>query len=101
MIKLPIKVKPYKHQIAAFEFAQEKLTDNSGIALLMDMGLGKSLTSIAIIGYKFLINKLEKALIICPTSIINVWLEEFEKFADYPYSIESITGTMEKRKKKL
>jgi SNF2 family DNA or RNA helicase len=101
VIKLPIKVKPYKHQIAAFEFAQEKLIDNSGIALLMDMGLGKSLTSIAIIGYKFLNNKIEKALIICPTSIINVWLEEFQKFADYPYSIESITGTMEKRKKKL
>ena len=53
-MKLPIKVKPYEHQVKAFNFAEEKLTDYSGIALLMDMGLGKSLTSIAIIGDKYL-----------------------------------------------
>ena len=101
-MKLPIKVKPYEHQVKAFNFAEEKLTDYSGIALLMDMGLGKSLTSIAIIGDKYLKSKIEKVLVICPTSIINVWEEEFKKFADYDYSLESIVGsTMSKRKEKL
>ena len=102
MMKLPIKVKPYEHQVKAFNFAKEKLKENSGIALLMDMGLGKSLTSIAIVGDRFNNNEIERVLVICPTSIINVWQEEFNKFADYEYSLEMIVGsTMEKRKQKL
>lgn len=101
-MKLPIKVKPYEHQQRAYEFAQDKLKEDSGIALLMDMGLGKSLTSIAIIGEKFLTNKIERVLIVCPTSIINVWYKEFEKFAEFDYNLECITGTtMQKRKEKL
>ncbi len=101
-MELPIKVKPYNHQKVAFDFALEKLEERGCAALLMDMGLGKSLTSIAIIGQLYKSNKIEKVLIICPTSIISVWQEEFEKFADYDYNIESITGTtMDNRKKKL
>ena len=101
-MELPIKVKPYNHQKVAFNFALEKLEERGCAALLMDMGLGKSLTSIAIIGQLYKSNKIEKVLIICPTSIISVWQEEFEKFADYDYNIESITGTtMDNRKKKL
>ena len=107
--KLPIKAKPYAHQIKAFNFAINKLKlDAPGenaigaCALLMDMGLGKSLTSIAIIGHAWKLKKILKVLIICPTSIINVWLDEFKKFANYEYSIEALTGSMmSKRKDKL
>lgn len=101
-MELPIKVKPYQHQKVAFNFALKKLESNNCCALLMDMGLGKSLTSIAIIGDLYKQQKIEKALIICPSSIISVWQEEFNKFADYEYNIESIIGTtMSKRKDKL
>lgn len=106
--KLPIKVKPYEHQIKAFNFAIKKLKLDCGedaigaCALLMDMGLGKSLTSIAVIGHGFKKKRINKVLIVCPTSIINVWITEFKKFADYDYSIEALTGTlMSKRKDKL
>ena len=101
-MKLPIKVKPYKHQRIAFNFALDKLKQEGCAALLMDMGLGKSLTSIAIIGQLYKENKIDKVLVVCPTSIISVWQKEFDKFADYEYHIESIVGsTMTKRKEKL
>lgn len=106
--KLPIKVKPYEHQVKAFNFAIKKLKLDCGdnavgsCALLMDMGLGKSLTSIALIGHAYKKRLVSKVLIVCPTSIINVWISEFKKFADYDYSIEALTGTlMSKRKDKL
>lgn len=101
-MKLPIKVKPYQHQKIAFNFAIEKLEQEGCAALLMDMGLGKSLTSIAIAGQLYQENKIERVLVVCPTSIISVWEKEFVKFADYDYFVESIVGsTMSKRKEKL
>lgn len=101
-MNLPIKVKPYKHQEIAFNFAIEKLEQEGCAALLMDMGLGKSLTSIAIAGQLYQENKIERVLVVCPTSIISVWEKEFVKFADYDYFVESIVGsTMSKRKEKL
>ena len=101
-MELPIKVKPYHHQKVAFDFALEKLEENGSAALLMDMGLGKSLTSISIIGQLYKENKIDKVLVVCPTSIISVWQKEFDKFADYEYHIEAIIGsTMTKRKEKL
>ena len=101
-MELPIKVKPYNHQKIAFDFALEKLEQNGCAALLMDMGLGKSLTSIAIIGQLYKEQKIDKALVVCPTSIISVWQKEFDKFADFEYHIEAIIGsTMTKRKEKL
>jgi len=101
-MKLPIKVKPYNHQKIAFNFAIEKLEQEGCAALLMDMGLGKSLTSIAIAGQLYQENKIERVLVVCPTSIISVWEKEFVKFADYDYYVESIVGsTMSKRKEKL
>ncbi len=101
-MKLPIKVKPYEHQKVAVNFAMEKLESNGCAALLMDMGLGKSLTSIAIIGLLLQEEKVNKVLVVCPSSIINVWEKEFQKFADYNFNVESIIGsTMSKRKEKL
>lgn len=101
-MELPIKVKPYKHQQIACDFAIPKLKSEGCAALLMDMGLGKSFTSIAIIGHLFQEALIERVLVVCPTSIINVWEKEISKFADYDYNVESITGsTMSKRKAKL
>lgn len=102
MKELPIKVNPYEHQKVAVNFAMDKLESNGCAALLMDMGLGKSLTSIAIIGLLLQEEKINKVLVVCPSSIINVWEKEFQKFADYNFNVESIIGsTMTKRKEKL
>jgi predicted helicase len=55
--RMPVKAHPYDHQQRAYEFAcrQFGLTGRNpppsrGIALLMEMGTGKTLTTIAVAG---------------------------------------------------
>ena len=54
--RMPIKVTPYEHQKKAFAFACEKfgimdeLPKSRGTALLMEMGTGKTIVSIAVAG---------------------------------------------------
>lgn len=54
---LPIKVKPFEHQVRAFEFACRLFGLNDGAplscgcAFLMEMGCGKTLSAIAVAGF--------------------------------------------------
>ncbi len=102
-----IKAKPFHHQVKAFEFCCHKfgIWDNyvksHGVALLMEMGTGKSLVSIAVAGCLFQHDKIDKVLIVAPLSILGVWEEEFEKFADFPYSLTILKGTVEKKREQL
>ena len=89
--RMPVKAHPYDHQQRAYEFAcrQFGLTGcnpppSRGVALLMEMGTGKTLTTIAVAGRLLLDHKIERMLIVAPLSILGVWQEEFQKFADYP-----------------
>ena len=72
-----------------------------GIALLMEMGTGKSLTTIAVAGRLFLNRKIERMLIVAPMSILGVWQEEFRKFADFEYSLTILNGSESKKIEKL
>lgn len=96
-IKMPIKAKPYKHQKEAFEFVMNKFEKSGGTALLVEMGLGKSLISIAVAGALYKAEKIRKLLIVCPLSICGVWEEEFEKFADFEYHLQILKGTSDKK----
>ncbi len=58
-----------------------------GCAFLMDMGTGKTITTIAVAGTLFRQNRITKLLVVAPKSIVDVWEQEFEKFADFPYSL--------------
>lgn len=104
---MPIKVKPYEHQYSAFKFACEKfglLPGNSrsrGVALLMEMGTGKTLTSIGIAGALYLSGKVKKVLVVSPLSIVCVWEQEFQRFADFPYTVTVLKGTKEDKIKAL
>ncbi|MCL1953250.1 MAG: DEAD/DEAH box helicase, partial [Firmicutes bacterium] len=86
-IPLPIKATPYQHQIAAFNFALSTYNTSKGFALLADMGTGKTITSIAIMGRLYLDNKISRVLIAAPKSILPVWHTELAKFADFEYTI--------------
>ena len=72
-----------------------------GFALLMEMGTGKTITSIAIVGKAYLTGKIKHLLILAPKSIIAVWEDEFSKFADFPYSLSVLTGTSQNKTKLL
>ena len=106
-IPMPIKVQPFDHQQRAYDFVcnlfglttfEEKC---SGAGLLMEMGCGKSLVGLAVMGTLSRLSLIDRALIVCPLSITGVWESELEKFADYPYSLTILKGTMQKKKEQL
>ena len=105
---MPIKAYPYEHQRRAFEFACRLfgLTGHDppmshGVALLMEMGTGKSLTTIAVAGRLWLDHKVERMLIVAPLSILGVWQEELRKFANFEYSLVILNGSESKKIEKL
>ena len=106
-LSMPVKVKPYAHQQNAFDFVCGLfgLTTfeevSSGAALLMEMGTGKSLVGVALAGILSRFSMIDRALIVCPLSIMGVWAEELDKFADFPYSVTLLKGTMAKKKEQL
>ena len=72
-----------------------------GAALLMEMGTGKTLTSIAVAGRGYLNGKVKKLLVVCPSSVMSVWKKELEQFANFDFTATVLEGTMLKRKEKL
>ena len=105
---MPVKAHPYDHQRRAYKFACRLfgLTGRNpppsrGVALLMEMGTGKTLTTIAVAGRLWLDGKIERMLIVAPLSILGVWQEEFRKFADYPYSLAVLNGTGSRKSENL
>jgi len=96
---LPIRAAPYEHQCRAFEFALRLFTeDNSpGTALLMEMGTGKTLTTIAIVGALWLSGRIKRMLIVAPLSIVGVWREEFSRFAAFHYGLAVLSGSGTKK----
>ena len=106
--RMPIKAHPYEHQRQAYEFACRLfgLTGHDpppscGVALLMEMGTGKSLTTIAVAGRLWIGHKVERMLIVAPLSILGVWQEEFHKFADFEYSLTVLNGGESRKIEKL
>lgn len=96
---LPIKATPYRHQIEAYEYASglfglppSGAMRSGGCALLMEMGTGKTITSIAITGALVRAGRIRRVLIVAPLSILGVWEEEFQKFAAFPYALAVLTG---------
>ena len=96
-LEMPVKVNPFEHQKRAFEFVMHKFENDSGAALLVEMGCGKSLISVAVAGTLFGEEKVKKLLIVCPLSICGVWEEEFSKFADFDYNLKILKGSLEKK----
>ena len=93
MISLPIRAAPYEHQRRAAAFALDRLSRGGGAALLMEMGTGKTLTSIGIVGQLWKERRIARLLIVAPLSILGVWRDEFDKFAGYEYCLSVLKGT--------
>ena len=94
---LPIRATPYQHQIDAYKFALRCLMNGGGCALLMEMGCGKTLTAIAIVGALLLMCGIRRVLIVAPLSIVGVWRDEFELFAGYEYDLAVLDGPMARK----
>ena len=74
MWKYPYKTKPYEHQRQALL----KSADRSEYALFMEMGTGKTKTTIDNLGYLWLKNQVKAALIVAPKSVYTVWDREID-----------------------
>lgn len=70
---------------------------SKGCAFLMDMGTGKTITTIAVAGALNGKHKVKNLLVVAPKSIVTVWQQEFEKFADFPYQLAVLDGTGNKK----
>lgn len=70
---------------------------SKSVAILAEMGTGKTLISIGIVGELYLQKEINKLLIVAPLSITRVWEEEFNKFADFEYQLKVLEGTTNKK----
>ena len=93
-----VKAKLFAHQQDAYDFALDTFEKGKAVALLADMGTGKSMMTIAITGTLEAEKGIKRMLVVCPKSIVGVWEDEFRKFADYRYALTVLDGTMEKKR---
>ncbi len=96
-VKMPIKAKPYLHQENAFKFGLNVFEGGKALAYLMEMGTGKTLTTIALAGELSNRKMVNRLLIVAPKSIVSVWEQEFVKFADFDYSVCVLSGGASKK----
>lgn len=72
---------------------------SAGYGFLYEMGCGKTLTTIAVMGALYEQKKIRSALVVCPATVIPVWPSEMERFADFDFRVAALTGTMAQRLK--
>lgn len=70
-----------------------------GFGLLFEMGCGKTLTAIAIMGALYQRGKVHRALVVAPTTVVPVWPEEMEEKANFPFVAATMLGTKSRRLK--
>lgn len=74
---------------------------NKGFGLLFEMGCGKTLTAIAIAGAAYQAGKIERVLIVAPTSVVAVWPKEFQEYAAFRYTCKTLLGEKRQRLKQI
>lgn len=84
MAKYPWKTKPYKHQKEAIRFL---LSTGFGGALLMEPRTGKTKSVIDYLSILALRGELDRAVIVCPARVIDVWVQEFHAHCPILYQI--------------
>lgn len=106
-LPMPLKVRAYAHQQAAFDFVCAQfglLTGRAmsrGVCLLMEMGCGKSLVAIAVAGILYQLGLATRVLIVGPLSTLSVWEEQLAAFAGFPYTLTILKGSSAKKREQI
>lgn len=74
---------------------------HKGFGFLFEMGCGKTLTAIAVVGTAYQMDKIKKLLIVAPTSVCSVWSKEFAEYADFKVNVKVLLGDKNRRLKAL
>ena len=98
VVPMPIRIKPYAHQVAAFNAAIAEFRGGGhGFAFLHEQGCGKSLTAIATAGHLAQQGAVKKLLIVAPLAVLPVWAREWADYSTLAYDVAVLQGTMQKR----
>lgn len=73
--------------------------NGKGFGLLFEMGCGKTLTAIAIMGALYQRGKVKRALVVAPTTVVPVWPEELAEKAAFPFEAATMLGSKSRRLK--
>lgn len=108
-IPYPVTKSLFRHQtrasnMAMLTFGYEPSRDDfkdtgqsKGFGLLFEMGCGKTITAIAIMGALWKYGKVKKVLVVAPSSVCGVWPKEMEEMADFPFAAAVMVGDKKKR----
>ena len=75
-------------QLDSARFVVQNFIDGSGAVVANEMGLGKTLTALAVLEAVHLCNSEDKSLIVAPKSVCGGWRAEYEKHAKVLPSID-------------
>ncbi|GKY98552.1 hypothetical protein MPSEU_000812000 [Mayamaea pseudoterrestris] len=68
------------HQVTGVDFLWTALHDKRGAILADEMGLGKTLLTIALISAMHKQERTKQFIVVCPSSLVNNWANEFDKW---------------------
>lgn len=86
-MKYKWKTTPYRHQVAAVKQGLHQLYETGGFALLMAPRTGKTKTSIDIASIMHQKGDVNRVLIVCPVSVIDVWVKEIKTHCPFKHRI--------------
>lgn len=107
LLPYPVKANLYKHQIRGANMALRAFgaldakTPGGGFGELFEMGCGKTLTTIAVAGALYNLGKIDRVLVVAPTSVCSVWPHDLNQFATFPWEARVLLSDKKKRLKAL
>ena len=95
----PVRAKLFSHQVRAANMALIQLSSkpSTGFGLLFEMGCGKTLTAIAIMGALYCQHRITRVLVVAPSSVCSVWPHDLAAFAAFPYEVRVLLGEKKQR----
>lgn len=78
---------PFEHQRRGIDRAVEGLTRDHYFAIFMEMGLGKTATTIATARIMIRLELADSLLVICPKALIGTWEQELATHMTEPYEL--------------
>lgn len=95
----PVRANMFRHQVRAANMALIQLSSkpSAGFGLLFEMGCGKTLTAVAIMGALYRQRKITRVLVVAPSSVCSVWPHDLAAFAAFPYEVRVLLGEKKQR----
>jgi len=108
LMPMPVRAKLMEHQVAGANMALAAMgaapdceAVSRGFGLLYEMGCGKTLAAIAVMGALWQAGLLRRCIVAAPGTVVPVWGKELEQFAAFPFRCTALTGTKAQRLKRL